>query len=704
MNLLKPEESHPCKRDAMSAFPHNKLKVSESPVAIADGVSIIILTRNRLVQLRAVLALLLPQLRMGDEVVIVDTGSSDGTRKWIERLPPPCKPILNDLPEFDFAQARNCAIEHVRNEFVAFLDDDCIPTPDWLTRLRVLLRSFDAVGGIILPYSLYRYPRWWSGNIAWTTGMTPSGVLAGQDDNYPATANMGMRREALEQIPFTPISEQRSSSELYLSGREDADWWLRARRHGLRLHIESSLVVYHFVPSERFFLRNVLRRSRFDGLAASQRQHSEQLEKFEEQVFTDLAAHIVAHPIETLHRGIDHVASTLVWLHRQFFFLSGRSENSKKLLWLISRVAPLACRKKAGELRLKLVLKTRPAFRIPETPNHMLIAAPTYLGDTVLLLPVIELLTRNWPEANVVVWTRFPELFEKNSPMVTILGPSPLDEQLAANFALWGSQISFVPYYHFGNSALWRRAISLRAVTFTHDVGFSKVADYFYAPVRKEKRFDQHEVLNLLELFSQWPLAGSLTPPRLTVPEEVFRRIARKHPALLEAPYVTLHIDTALPMKQWPLDRWEYAAKAIHSETGANCVFIGTIDAAERARELVERLGKWAVNLCGLSLSELIAVLGYAKMAIGPCSGPKHLAYALRIPTFTLYGAVSETRWGAWFDRPIHAYVTSPISYLSPREQTGLPENHAMLLIDAVTVAEKIIWHYRSLENSQTSL
>jgi GT2 family glycosyltransferase len=50
------------------------------------------------------------------------------------------------------AAARNLGARHARGEYLAFIDDDCLPPPDWLQKLRVLLEAVPGsmVGGPIV--------------------------------------------------------------------------------------------------------------------------------------------------------------------------------------------------------------------------------------------------------------------------------------------------------------------------------------------------------------------------------------------------------------------------------------------------------------------------------------------------------------------------------------------------------------------------
>lgn len=665
--------------------------------------TVIILTKNRIRTLRQVIKALVPQLEIDDQVLVVDTGSVDGTREWLGNQGPPVRWEFVDSECLDFAAARNLALGLVGTPTFAFLDDDCIPASDWLKRAKEMLQKYDVVGGAVLPYYLYELPNWWSEEISWCSGMSPIGLLERRDDNSPATANLVAWRHVAEKVPFAELSAAPLVSDRrYLSGREDAQWWANVRRLGYRTKIEPRLCVFHAVPHERFSFRNVLKRAYCDGVAAWHREPDQAIAKKELEQFIAAFARDLAHPLAMARKGPRELFAKILWATRECAYLSAANKTS--LVATAAKTAPKLAAKTLREIggttRLRIKAALRPQFRVPDPPHHLLIAAPTYLGDTVLLLPIIDILSQNWPETNIVVWTRFPELIVSRSPMISVFGNTPFEIELVKEFALWSSEITFTPYYHFGSQKLWRRIFSLRGATFSHDVGFPSIGDYYHAPLRVPKRFDQHETINLLELISLWPLVGSLTPPQITPTEEAVTEIQRRFPALAERDYITIHIDTALEMKRWPLERWEHLARTFVSETGALVCFIGTEKAQDEADALCQRLGaEHAINSCGLALKELMALIASARMAIGPCSGPKHLAYALRTPTFTLYGAVPEHRWGAWFDRELHDYICSPVEYLSAREQCGLPENHAMLLLEAEEVTRRAIEHYKTLRD-----
>lgn len=99
------------------------------------NISVAIVTRNREVYLEECLRSLIKQTIMPVEVVIVDNGSTDGTKDL-------CKKYLNILPlryyfesKIGTAYARNRALAVSSSPITAFLDDDCIASSDWLKEI-----------------------------------------------------------------------------------------------------------------------------------------------------------------------------------------------------------------------------------------------------------------------------------------------------------------------------------------------------------------------------------------------------------------------------------------------------------------------------------------------------------------------------------------------------------------------------------------
>lgn len=71
-----------------------------------------------------------------DDVVVVDTGSTDGTDRAAEACG--ARVVRIDWPE-DFAAARNVSIREARGDWIMWLDGDNAVSPDGVDHLRSLL-------------------------------------------------------------------------------------------------------------------------------------------------------------------------------------------------------------------------------------------------------------------------------------------------------------------------------------------------------------------------------------------------------------------------------------------------------------------------------------------------------------------------------------------------------------------------------------
>lgn len=128
--------------------------------------SIIIITKNQKGHLQKTLPILLSQ-EFDDkyEIIVVDSGSTDGAIKYIESLPVHLVKI--EPKEFKFAKAFNIGTKNAKGDYLIRLSGDAIPIGD--TFLLEMVQSFKdkTVGGVYGMYTItgregYTYPDFWS--------------------------------------------------------------------------------------------------------------------------------------------------------------------------------------------------------------------------------------------------------------------------------------------------------------------------------------------------------------------------------------------------------------------------------------------------------------------------------------------------------------------------------------------------------------
>lgn len=113
-------------------------------------ISVVVITRNRAEKLKACLEGLDRQLRLPNEIIVVDNHSSDSTKNVVENMTSKLNISYFIEPHIGTALARNTGIKMAKSEIVAFIDDDCIPHEDWVFHILKIMGTYpemEAVGG-----------------------------------------------------------------------------------------------------------------------------------------------------------------------------------------------------------------------------------------------------------------------------------------------------------------------------------------------------------------------------------------------------------------------------------------------------------------------------------------------------------------------------------------------------------------------------
>ena len=163
----------------------------------------------------------------GYSVVVVDNDKSESARAIVESSARRSAIPINYYvePEQNIALGRNKAIEHARGDFIAFIDDDELPGPEWLVALYKAINRYgsDGVLGPVLPHFEKAPPRWvLKGRFFDRPPHSTGHVLAWENTR---TGNTLLRKEI-----FT--GNRKWFDPAFGSGGEDRDFFKRKIKEG----------------------------------------------------------------------------------------------------------------------------------------------------------------------------------------------------------------------------------------------------------------------------------------------------------------------------------------------------------------------------------------------------------------------------------------------------------------------------------------
>lgn len=222
------------------------------------SISVVTLTHNKVEYTRRCLGSLLDTASRAWELVVVDNGSTDGTRDWLNELSSSASRagvsvnVVLNPGNIGCSTARNQGLEAAKGHFVCFVDNDiALRSKRWLDRLARVLDA-DRTVGLVAPKLVYPYPPY----AIQCAGAAVSGTGRVQfmgrgeprdDPRFNRTREvqclisacfMG-RRDVLEGAggfdeAFNPVEY------------EDIDLSYKIREAGYRLLYEPSVEMYHF--------------------------------------------------------------------------------------------------------------------------------------------------------------------------------------------------------------------------------------------------------------------------------------------------------------------------------------------------------------------------------------------------------------------------------------------------------------------------
>lgn len=194
------------------------------------------------------------------DLVVVDNDAAGPSRDLVLRLSQELGlQIKYEVePVRTIAAARNHALRLAEGDFIALIDDDEFPPPNWLLTMYRAIQTFDVDGvlGPVKPFFEQMPPPWLMRGEFSGAPAIPTGTLLCQEQTYAGNAMVKAEVCVLRGTPF---------DESFKIGGEDQDFFQNAMRAGYRFVAVEEATVYETVPPERWTKKYYVRRAIANG-------------------------------------------------------------------------------------------------------------------------------------------------------------------------------------------------------------------------------------------------------------------------------------------------------------------------------------------------------------------------------------------------------------------------------------------------------
>jgi heptosyltransferase-2 len=286
----------------------------------------------------------------------------------------------------------------------------------------------------------------------------------------------------------------------------------------------------------------------------------------------------------------------------------------------------------------------------PVSWENVLVLQTSFLGDTVLTLPLISEVRRRFPVKKLTLLCLplgrdllqgHPDIdeiivFDKKNSARGISGVS----RTAARVRERHFTMALTPHKSL------RSALILYLAKIPHRVGFRESRGWFLFQQRSRRNPELHDVernLGVLQAFGVRP-EECARAIELPVPAAIQTRVDRKLRDLgldEDGPVVGVSPGSVWPTKRWSTAGFAALIRMLRERHRCRVLLFGGPDDAAVVED-VQRQSGTAINLVGrIGLDELPAAISRCHVFVTNDSGPMHIAVARRIPTVAVFCATT---------------------------------------------------------------
>ncbi len=182
------------------------------------------------------------------EVIIVDNGSTDGTKDFLKQCLSGDVKIITNEENPGFAAARNQGARAAEGEYLVFLNNDTISQKGWLSELVKTVGCHEGVG-VAGSKLLYPDGTVQHAGVVFNKYREAYHIYRGMQSNHPAVNRMREFQAVTGDCMLVSKSlffEAGEFDEAYRNGFEDVDFCLKVKEKGHKIIYNPLSVLYHF--------------------------------------------------------------------------------------------------------------------------------------------------------------------------------------------------------------------------------------------------------------------------------------------------------------------------------------------------------------------------------------------------------------------------------------------------------------------------
>ncbi len=283
--------------------------------------------------------------------------------------------------------------------------------------------------------------------------------------------------------------------------------------------------------------------------------------------------------------------------------------------------------------------------------DNLLIVQTSFLGDTVLTLPLITEVRRRFPvgKLSLLCQPLSRELLQDHPAIDEII----VDDKKSTDRGIGGlrRKAEFLATKKFTLALTphksLRSALILYLAGIPARIGFGQSHGWFFFHQRVQRDPVRHDVERNLSLLEAFGVAAAECQHTIELPicPAVQSEVNRKFHALgisESRAIVGVSPGSVWPTKRWSEQGFAQLIRLLQERIACQVLLFGGAEDASVVRDVMTACGAAAINLVEkINLHELPAAIRRCQVFVTNDSGPMHIAVAQRVPTVAVFCATT---------------------------------------------------------------